>query len=417
MVELRRKARLNPYSVDYLTGQLHLLRGEPDAALGRFLKAEEASQRRPGLHLQVGRAYLAMKQWNEAQRSFLTALEIDPGNPHAQLGMAQCFLAQRRNRMAAEAALAALAKLHHFPMAHFVLARALVRLRRPKEAVLAARQALAINPHFPEAHDLLARIYRRRLRDPVQAEAHRNLAAEIRSGRPGAPIDLPGDERKTGAGTGPVRPEVLPTGALAFPPEATRGQPVIVVTGLPRSGTSLVMQMLVAGGVPAHTDGRREADTDNPRGYLEFEPVKRLPHDAGWLEEARGRAVKVVVPLLPFLPDTVPYRVIHIDRQPDEIMASQRTMLGRVGFEKDRTGLEPEKWRDELRKQTHRARVWLSRRPHVPVLELVHGQVLADAPATAAALNHFFGGAMDEAAMAAVVDAGLHRQRAGGKPG
>jgi hypothetical protein len=109
-------------------------------------------------------------------------------------------------------------------------------------------------------------------------------------------------------------------------------QTVVVVSGLPRSGTSLMMQMLEAGGITVLTDGIREPDEDNPRGYYEFERVKALPKgDYEWLESARGKAVKVVSALLEYLPPEYNYKVIFMHRRMEEILASQRKMLIRRG--------------------------------------------------------------------------------------
>src|SRR5687767_12088310 len=106
---------------------------------------------------------------------------------------------------------------------------------------------------------------------------------------------------------------------------------VTVVSGLPRSGTSLMMQMISAGGIPALTDEVRTADEDNPRGYLEFERVKRIKQDTSWLDEARGKVVKMVHLLLYDLPLDRPYRVVFMRRNLDEVLASQRKMLERQG--------------------------------------------------------------------------------------
>ncbi len=108
---------------------------------------------------------------------------------------------------------------------------------------------------------------------------------------------------------------------------------ITVVSGLPRSGTSLMMQMLVAGGLPALTDAVRSPDESNPRGYFEFEPVKRLRTDASWLEQARGRAVKIIHLLLRELPTDgrFQYRVLFLRRPLEEVIASQSAMLARAG--------------------------------------------------------------------------------------
>src|SRR5262249_30630691 len=102
---------------------------------------------------------------------------------------------------------------------------------------------------------------------------------------------------------------------------------IIIVSGLPRSGTSLMMQMLDGGGVPVLTDNIRAADTDNPRGYYEFEPVKATKRDATWLPAARGKAVKMVSQLLYHLPPGETYRVLFLERDLEEVLASQEKML------------------------------------------------------------------------------------------
>src|SRR5262249_24135332 len=109
------------------------------------------------------------------------------------------------------------------------------------------------------------------------------------------------------------------------------GAEVIIVSGLPRSGTSLMMQMLDNGGVPVVTDNIRTADTDNPRGYYEFERVKKIKQEAAWLPETRGKAVKMVPQLLYDLPPTERYRIIFMERDLDEVLTSQEKMLERLG--------------------------------------------------------------------------------------
>ena len=108
---------------------------------------------------------------------------------------------------------------------------------------------------------------------------------------------------------------------------AAAPESLVVVTGLPRSGTSMLMQMLAAGGLPVLSDGLREADEDNPRGYLEFEPVKNLLKDSKWLFGGGGKAVKIVAPLLAALPPGLACRVILSERDLEEVLDSQERML------------------------------------------------------------------------------------------
>jgi hypothetical protein len=188
-----------------------------------------------------------------------------------------------------------------------------------------------------------------------------------------------------------------------------RGEPVVVVTGLPRSGTSMLMQMLAAGGVPILSDGARQADEDNPRGYFEFEPVKQLLKNSEWLFEARGKAVKIVAPLIGALPPGLECRVILCERNLEEVLDSQDQMLERRG-----EPAAPEhrvRLKQEYASTIARAKAMLQRRPGTELLVVEHGEAIADPIRTAGRLNEFLGGGMDVAKMAAVVDPALHRNR------
>jgi hypothetical protein len=186
--------------------------------------------------------------------------------------------------------------------------------------------------------------------------------------------------------------------------------PVIVVTGLPRSGTSMMMQMLEAGGLPVLSDGLRRADEDNPLGYYEFEPVKRLKHDASWLPGARGKAVKMVYLLLRDLPDMFRYKVILMRRNLVEVVASQDAMLSRLGGVADPEGSE--RLIRLFEEQLRLTRRWLAARDHFQVLDVDYHQVLADTRGTCARICEFLGGALDADRMRAVVTPSLYRQRA-----
>ena len=136
--------------------------------------------------------------------------------------------------------------------------------------------------------------------------------------------------------------------------------PIVVVSGLPRSGTSLAMQMLHAGGLECVTDGLRTSDTDNPRGYFEFERVKALKQDKGWLDDAAGKAVKIIHLLLTELPDDRPYRVVFMRRDLREVVKSQSTMLARSG--RAGGGLPPERLMAVYQQQLKAVEQWLDRK-------------------------------------------------------
>jgi hypothetical protein len=190
---------------------------------------------------------------------------------------------------------------------------------------------------------------------------------------------------------------------------------MIVVSGLPRAGTSLMMQMISAIGVPAFSDGHRPADASNPRGYLEHAAVRRLDRDARCLDGARGHVVKIVSPLLPALPaprSPFVYRVVFVRRDLEEVLRSQALMLGAVGH--DASNASDAKLSAAMEKAEARARRFVAARPDVDWIEVSHADLMAQPLATARRVTAFILGALDVAAagaMAACVDPELHRVR------
>ena len=183
---------------------------------------------------------------------------------------------------------------------------------------------------------------------------------------------------------------------------------ITVVSGVPRSGTSLVMQMLEAGGLPLLRDDQRPPDVHNPRGYLEYAPVKALRRDASWLPRAVGRGVKVVHALAPALPEGFDYRLVLVRRDLREVVASQQAMLADSGQAEP----APERLVEIFETQLAELDAWLGGRPDFRVLRLAHASLLASPRAAAESLAAFLGGGLDVGAMAATVGPALHRPRA-----
>ncbi len=187
---------------------------------------------------------------------------------------------------------------------------------------------------------------------------------------------------------------------------------LIVVTGLPRSGTSLLMQMLAAGGIAVLADESRAADEDNPRGYLEFAPVKNLLKDSKWLFEGRGRVIKIVAPLLAALPPGLACRVILSERDLDEVIDSQERMLVHRNQPLAATPERRRMLKEEYVRTLVRVKAMLTRRALTQLLVIEHGNAISDPLITAEKLNTFLGGRLDVAKMAAAIDPTLHRNRA-----
>ncbi len=192
----------------------------------------------------------------------------------------------------------------------------------------------------------------------------------------------------------------------------SKGDPIIVVSGLPRSGTSMLMKMLQAGGVEIFEDGQRQADEDNPRGYFELERVKNLHKqaDKGWLKEARGKAVKVISQLLPELPPENNYHVLFINRNLDEVLASQNKMLVRRGEKVDPSA--DARMRELFEKHLKKTKAWLPSMKNFQVLELEYSQVVSNPLPEAGRIRSFLDRDLDLNRMASVVEEALYRNRA-----
>ncbi|MDJ0786976.1 MAG: sulfotransferase domain-containing protein [Myxococcota bacterium] len=193
---------------------------------------------------------------------------------------------------------------------------------------------------------------------------------------------------------------------------ADRGEAIVVVSGLPRSGTSMMMRMLEAGGVAILSDGEREADVDNPKGYYELERIKNLEKetDKSYLQEGRGKAVKAISFLIKDLPDDNDYKVIFMRRDLDEVLASQQKMIDRL--DQGDTEAEKEAMREAFRNDIVRTRLLCKGRDNTDLIEVHYKATVEDPAATASTVNRFLGGHLDEAKMREAVEASLYRNRA-----
>jgi len=185
---------------------------------------------------------------------------------------------------------------------------------------------------------------------------------------------------------------------------------ITIVSGLPRSGTSMMMMMLQAGGMGILTDNIRRADDDNPKGYYEFERVKEIEHDKEWLPLAEGKVVKMVSVLLRHLSDDYQYKVIFMRRKMEEILASQRRMLIRRGENPD--AVSDEKIAEASRKHLQQVEKWLSDQEYMDVLYVQYNDVLSDPREQATRISRFLDERVDPERMARAVDERLYRQRA-----
>lgn len=186
---------------------------------------------------------------------------------------------------------------------------------------------------------------------------------------------------------------------------------ITIVSGLPRSGTSMMMKMIEAGGIPPLIDGIRIADEDNPKGYYEFERVKQLPNgDNQWLPDARGKVVKVISALLTHLPPSEEYRILFIQRRMEEILRSQHKMLVHRNEATEETS------DDDLifmfQKHLLQTEMWLLDQPNIQTHYVYYNQLLLEPANHISQINDFLSGNLNEAAMLEAVDPALYRNRA-----
>lgn len=186
---------------------------------------------------------------------------------------------------------------------------------------------------------------------------------------------------------------------------------ITIVSGLPRSGTSLMMQMLAAGGVPVLSDGERVADADNPRGYFEWERIKLLPQQPGCIAEAEDKVAKVISQLLFALPPNHEYRIIFMERPLAEVVASQAEMIRRRGTSGPQ--LADAALLAALQAHLNQVNAWLNNKHKtgLPVCRVQYHEVLADARRICEQVQDFMGHSLKLDAMAGQIDSSLYRQR------
>jgi hypothetical protein len=192
-------------------------------------------------------------------------------------------------------------------------------------------------------------------------------------------------------------------------PPAPVQKEIVVVSGLPRSGTSMMMKMLEQGGLQVVTDSLRTADDDNPNGYYEFETVKQMPSgQTAWLDGAQGKVVKVISALLEYLPAKYPYKVIFMERAIGEVLASQKKMLAN---RQEESTISDAEMQEQFQKHVAAAKYWLARQPNISVLYVDYNKMLAAPDPLCQTIADFLDMGLDVDKMRAVPNERLYRNR------
>lgn len=400
---LRRACIYDPSLAVYFQARVLRARRRWADALAHLQSIPAADLIRPGLYTDRAELLARLGRWAEAERLLRSARANDLYD--ARVYFASCRVAMHQGNFAgaSDYARIGLSLLDREPVGHYLLGIAFVRRKLFEKATAAFTRALEINPNFPQAHLWLARVYRRHRFNPERAAAHSRSYRELRV----AARRKPASETAARPAAPAPRPVAFAASARELPPLTDE---VVIVSGLPRSGTSMLMQMLVAGGLAPLTDGLRQPDEDNPRGYFEFEPVKQMAQGESWIDQARGKVVKIVAPMIQVLPDDVPCRVILIERDLNEILASQRQMIARRGRDLDQTPARTNRLKQEYLRLIVWAKGYLAGRAGTKLMCVDRDAVLRDPRAAAEAINRFLGGTLEVDRMAAEVKPELNRQ-------
>jgi tetratricopeptide (TPR) repeat protein len=357
-------------------------------------------------------------KWNEGEAAYKKALELDPDNALALQGLSTIYRRRGDNERTADAAMRAVSLLFRLPVAHFNLGVALARSGETERAEFAFKTALRFQPEMLNAHRFLAFLYRS-MNKLEEARFHRGEVARLTQASSKRRREAKKyEDRKFDLPPIPSQAErretLLRERPVPKPQDQEKsGKTFVLVSGLPRSGTSLMMQMLEAGGLKILTDRERAADVDNPKGYYEWEPIKQIAKKPELLDsdDLNGHVIKCISMLLPSLPPKHDYKVIFMVRPIEQVIASQKKMTTRLGTK----GAELEREQLERGMHAHRneALSWLKRTPNFELLTVDYPDLVRDPQSIIPQLVTFLGEERltSSEKMAQVIDPALHRRR------
>lgn len=356
-----------PNYIDYLEGLLFMYLNRPEKALKLFKKVEKKNPNSLSILISIGKVCLMRQRWSDAQDAFVKVLAIDQSNSFSHHGLGVTFLKANRLEEALGEFLTAVEFEYFYPKAHYHIGETLSKLGKYEEAAQAFELAISMSPGITKARKWLIEIYKNQLNQLEKVAEH-----EI------------------------------------FIKEKIKGE-IVIVSGLPRSGTSMMMQILDHGGYDVLTDKIREPDANNPKGYYEYEPVKSLIVDKSWLPAAQGKAVKIIAQLLPFLPSNYDYKIIFMRRAMSEVLKSQQIMLGKVKDVKLKAF--PMGLNDTFQKQLVKVETWIDSQPNVEMLSVDYSNVIANPAVEISNVISFLSKSGNKEKMIKVVDRSLYRNK------
>ncbi|MDA7641092.1 sulfotransferase domain-containing protein, partial [Opitutaceae bacterium] len=370
--------------------------------------SHSSARQTPGFHALIGYCFSRLGECDKSEEYYKLAIESDPKSLEANCGLCKAALERQEWDKAVDLALTATELAFGSPYAHFCLGQALVGTGDLPAGRIALETAIRLEPGLIEAREFYLDVLFR-LDDPTAPDERQRIEQIKQRFESSSHVEELDSRSIAGeiAANRKTRRTKLKIDSLQCPPEV-EDAPITIVSGLPRSGTSMLMQMLQAGGMKAFTDGRRAADPDNPKGYFEHTSSKLIESDSSWMPLARGSVVKIICQHLPALPRGEHYKVIFMDRNMEAVIESQNAMLDRMG--RKGGNLKPEQMMKVLDAHVATAERILARSPHIDAIFVDYDDVIQNPESNVSRIAAFLGAELDTKAMVNAVDPQLRRK-------
>lgn len=354
--------------LDMIEGSQLIAEERHKKALQLFKKVEREASEQPNINLRIANAYFRLNQLEDAENAIYKELNLNPEEVKAHYTLGLIYFHQMRYEEAVNAFMDAIGLMYYYPAAHYYVGECYAEMEDFDKALEAYKTCLTLVPGMNLARKRIINIYENKLYLPGKAIKYKRASE--------------------GAIKGTIN----------------------IVSGLPRSGTSLMMQMLEAGGLEIFTDKKRAADESNPQGYYEHEAVKALKRNKSFLKDANGKTLKVIAQLLEELPLNYAYRIVFMKRNLKEVLSSQQKMLHRQGKNTNseaQHNLLLKQYEDTIKKVSQIG----ENLPNIQIIYVNYGDIMERPFEMAMLINDFFEGGLKVERMAAVVNPQLYREK------
>lgn len=361
------QTKINPSKILLLEGSILLSENNYEVAIKKFEKAYSAINQSNFSKIILGNAYMLAKRWADAKNIFIDEIKFDINSSRAFFGLGLCYYHLKEYDNAIDAFIDSIGLLYFNPNAHYYLAESFFENKMYNEAAQAYEIALRLAPKMAKARIKLENICIDYLKD---TERFNKIISE----------DIYKDAEE-----------------------------IYIVSGLPRTGTSMMMQLLEAGGLSIFTDSLRNADENNKKGYYEHEAVKIIHKDNSWMKLAIGKTVKVVSHLLTHLPMRYKYKIVFMERDVNEVISSQNKMLQNLGkLPQNATNYSLEA---SYMDNNEKIKTWLKDKSNIDVLYINYNDTLNNSIETINKLNSFFNYNLHTSKMESIIDKNLYRSK------